>query len=358
MAHLNETENYHLSQFLATDKPAWLTDYNTDMEKIDGALGDIQTQVTENHESETSGIEGLDERMTTAEQDIDNLEDRATSLETRMTNAEGRLDVDEANITSNTNRVGVLETKVTDLENGQGLANDSITTDMLKDHCVTTDKLAYNSVTTDEILNGTIQYEDLSQDCINHFDPTSSAGTQILKNIVNALFPIGSLYMSIGVNPNTKFPGTTWVRQTGGVLYMGANSAEEGTSTGSDTVTLTTSNLPRHRHSVTPTGSVSSTASTSGSGSVNTSDVSWNQMTAGATGGSGTEVVLMPSVSGGAYSSLFNHHHSVNLSGLSINVTSTLSLDTVYTDYQYAQTPTAVNIKQLGMKIGVWKRTA
>ena len=354
MAHLNETTNYHLSQFLATDKPAWLTDYNTDMEKIDSALTDIQTEVTENHEQETGGIQGLDERMTTAEQDIDNLEDRATSLETRMTDAEGRLDVDESNIQSNTNRVGVLETKVTDLENGQGLANDSIVTDMLRDHSVTTDKLAYNSVTTDEILNKTIQYEDLSDDCIAHFDPTSSSGTQILKQIVNALFPVGSLYMSIGVNPNTKFPGTTWVRQTGGVLYMGANSAEEGQSTGSDTVTLTTNNLPRHRHTVTPTGSVSTTGSVSGSGSVGSS---YPPHYSGPVK-SGTDYVAWCQDDTSLYSTTGEHSHSLNLSGLSLNVESTLSLDTVYTDYQYAQTPTAVDKKQLGMKIGVWRRTA
>lgn len=35
MASTNKTTNYELSQFLGTDKPAWLSDYNTDMSKID-----------------------------------------------------------------------------------------------------------------------------------------------------------------------------------------------------------------------------------------------------------------------------------------------------------------------------------
>lgn len=35
MAHTNQTPNYELTQFLGTDKPAWLVDYNGDMEKID-----------------------------------------------------------------------------------------------------------------------------------------------------------------------------------------------------------------------------------------------------------------------------------------------------------------------------------
>lgn len=38
MAHTNQTHNYELSQFLGTDKPAWLVDYNGDMEKIDLGL--------------------------------------------------------------------------------------------------------------------------------------------------------------------------------------------------------------------------------------------------------------------------------------------------------------------------------
>lgn len=38
MAHTNQTANYALSQFLGTDKPAWLIDYNGDMEKIDLGL--------------------------------------------------------------------------------------------------------------------------------------------------------------------------------------------------------------------------------------------------------------------------------------------------------------------------------
>lgn len=35
MASTNKTTNYELSQFLGSDKPAWLADYNADMSKID-----------------------------------------------------------------------------------------------------------------------------------------------------------------------------------------------------------------------------------------------------------------------------------------------------------------------------------
>lgn len=38
MASTNKTENYDLSQFVGTDRPTWLGDYNSDMTKIDAQL--------------------------------------------------------------------------------------------------------------------------------------------------------------------------------------------------------------------------------------------------------------------------------------------------------------------------------
>lgn len=38
MTATNKTENYDLSQFVGTDRPTWLGDYNSDMGKIDAQL--------------------------------------------------------------------------------------------------------------------------------------------------------------------------------------------------------------------------------------------------------------------------------------------------------------------------------
>ena len=38
MTATNHTENYNLSQFVGTDRPTWLSDYNSDMEKIDAQM--------------------------------------------------------------------------------------------------------------------------------------------------------------------------------------------------------------------------------------------------------------------------------------------------------------------------------
>lgn len=46
MASTNKTTNYELSQFVGSDKPAWLGDYNTDMGKIDAGIHSAQTTAT------------------------------------------------------------------------------------------------------------------------------------------------------------------------------------------------------------------------------------------------------------------------------------------------------------------------
>lgn len=46
MSSTNKTTNYELSQFLGSDKPAWLTDYNGDMGKIDSGIHSAQTTAT------------------------------------------------------------------------------------------------------------------------------------------------------------------------------------------------------------------------------------------------------------------------------------------------------------------------
>lgn len=46
MSSTNKTTNYNLSQFIGSDKPAWLSDYNGDMSKIDAGINTAQTTAT------------------------------------------------------------------------------------------------------------------------------------------------------------------------------------------------------------------------------------------------------------------------------------------------------------------------
>lgn len=67
MGATNSTLHYQLSQFISTDKPAWLQDYNGDMQKIDtginGAL--VAAESAQNSaDSASSGVSTLNDAVT------------------------------------------------------------------------------------------------------------------------------------------------------------------------------------------------------------------------------------------------------------------------------------------------------
>lgn len=81
MASTNKTSNYELSQFLGTDKPAWLSDYNTDMSKID-------TQMKANADAATAAAGSA----TTANTAIGTLASLTTDEKTSLVGAINEVD--------------------------------------------------------------------------------------------------------------------------------------------------------------------------------------------------------------------------------------------------------------------------
>ncbi len=77
--HTGSTDNYALTQFASTDKPAWLVDYNEDMRKIDAGMkgnADSIDELSESIGQEGEDITELKERMNTAEQEIDTVQEK------------------------------------------------------------------------------------------------------------------------------------------------------------------------------------------------------------------------------------------------------------------------------------------
>lgn len=93
MASTNKTTNYELSQFLGSDKPAWLADYNADMSKIDA-------QMKLNADSATAA-EGS---ASTANTNIGTLANLTTDAKTSLVAAINEVDshADTAQNTANT----------------------------------------------------------------------------------------------------------------------------------------------------------------------------------------------------------------------------------------------------------------
>ena len=81
MSSTNKTTNYELSQFVGSDKPAWLSDYNSDMSKIDTAVHGVASTAT--------GADGKADANATA---IGTLANLTTTAKTNLVSAINEVD--------------------------------------------------------------------------------------------------------------------------------------------------------------------------------------------------------------------------------------------------------------------------
>lgn len=94
MASTNHTTNYDLSQFIANDKPAWLGDYNQDMNKIDAGM-------QANKVSNASNLTKIEE----LQNKVGSLETSSTDLSTSLSQLEQKEQNDVTNLQTNINQV-------------------------------------------------------------------------------------------------------------------------------------------------------------------------------------------------------------------------------------------------------------
>lgn len=94
MASTNKTSNLELSQFIATDTPTWLVDYNGDMEKIDAGVGRVeelaQTASTQ-ASGVASGLQTTNQNVTTLSGQVANVQSQANSATTSVNGINQRL---------------------------------------------------------------------------------------------------------------------------------------------------------------------------------------------------------------------------------------------------------------------------
>lgn len=114
MASTNKTTNYELSQFLGSDKPAWLSDYNSDMSKIDTglknaadaataaggeatsaatAIGTLTNLTTEDKTSAVAAINEVDSHADTAQNTANSATTMATNAITGVNNLKAMFDL-------------------------------------------------------------------------------------------------------------------------------------------------------------------------------------------------------------------------------------------------------------------------
>lgn len=102
-----------------------------------------------------------------------------------------------------------------------------------------------------------------------------------LEDILDAVHPVGDIYMSVSsANPSTKFGGT-WVAWGSGKVPVGFSSGETEFDTveetgGAKTVTLTTAQIPSHTHAIDHDHPSTATSSDAVPAAVSTTDASTN----------------------------------------------------------------------------------
>lgn len=85
MASTNKTQHYELSQFVPLDKPAWLGDYNSDMQKIDAGIYAAQTKADSletNVESASAAASAAQQAAQSANEAAQQASDKAQDAET------------------------------------------------------------------------------------------------------------------------------------------------------------------------------------------------------------------------------------------------------------------------------------
>lgn len=125
--HTNETVNYGLSQFVGTDIPNPLVDYNGDMEKIDTAIKNVADASVGDRDDIAAlqiqnGSETLDTTAQTLSGAVNELNTEYGDVNTRLTVAEGKITADEGTLATAVGNISTLAGKVSAVETKVGNA--------------------------------------------------------------------------------------------------------------------------------------------------------------------------------------------------------------------------------------------
>lgn len=127
MAHTNETVNYGLSQFVGTDIPNPLVDYNGDMGKIDTAIKNVADSAVAEGGRITAletqnGNTPLDTTDKTLSGAVNEINTAVGGIDTRLTTAEGKILADEGTLATAVSNISTLSGKVSAVETKVGTA--------------------------------------------------------------------------------------------------------------------------------------------------------------------------------------------------------------------------------------------
>lgn len=153
MASTNKTNNFNLSQFIETDKPTFLGDYNTDMNKIDDAM-QVNKLVSENNNNSIGNLQEL--------------------------NTENKLNLVKAinEVNENVSSGGDLKTKVDALE----LNVNNLTTDLESTNAKIGDLNTLNTINKDSVVRSINQVYNEAHPLVNLYNSLRNLVTWQISN--------------------------------------------------------------------------------------------------------------------------------------------------------------------------------
>lgn len=84
---------------------------------------------------------------------------------------------------------------------------------------------------------------------LNYTGTEINAIINAMANLIDTIYPVGSIYISANsANPGTFFPNTTWVQIKDTFLLAAGDTYSGGSTGGEATHTLTINEMPSHYH--------------------------------------------------------------------------------------------------------------
>lgn len=201
MSSTNKTTNYNLSQFIGSDKPAWLVDYNGDMSAID-------TQMKANADAATAA----QTKANTADSKADTNAGAISTLDTQINGASG-IAADLATLQGSVNTINSL------IGNGSPTTSDQTVIGAINaiEAAVATsedgDNLANSYSAGEQFMRGGTLYEALG---------TLTAGTAVASLVLNTDYKVSDPVVSqIGTLENNKLDksaANNWVSKTADII--------------------------------------------------------------------------------------------------------------------------------------------
>lgn len=89
-------------------------------------------------------------------------------------------------------------------------------------------------------------------DLSNYYTKSQTDGKYLTKaSVLNLIYPVGSIYMSVNNVSPQNFLGGTWAKIEGRFLLSADSSHAAGSTGGEETHTLTVNEIPSHHHEIT-----------------------------------------------------------------------------------------------------------